>query len=188
MKPSFVVAAILVVSAAHGAAAQTFVNPFLDTTLTTPSASSSRTTPGVGLAFGKLRTAGLETEFAYHPELLDTAALAKSRVITFAENLTIGPMLGRVRPYGTIGAGDLLLNITGAKSVVVPDPESLSKNYFTLNYGGGAMAFIAPRLGLRGDLRYFRAYGLKLEDFGTTGLSFDRFDFWRASVGIVARF
>jgi hypothetical protein len=38
------------------------------------------------------------------------------------------------------------------------------------------------------DLRYFRAYGFKLTDLQTAGLALDRFDFWRASIGLAAKF
>lgn len=50
------------------------------------------------------------------------------------------------------------------------------------------MAFFTPHLGVRGDLRYFRAYGIKVTDLQNAGLSWDRFDFWRASIGLAAKF
>src|SRR5258706_10723744 len=192
VKPSaFVAAVFLVVAGARGAAAQIFVNPFVDTTLSAPSTSGSRSQPGFGIAIGNVGTiVGFETEFAYHPELFDNAAnaLAKSHVLTLAQNILVGPTIGRVKPYGAAGAGDLYLNVTRLSSVAIPSPESISTNYFTVNVGGGLMGFVTAHLGVRADLRYYRAYGFKLTDLQTAGLALDRFDFWRAGVGVVAKF
>jgi opacity protein-like surface antigen len=192
VKPSaFVAAVLLVLAGARGAAAQIFVNPFVDTTLSAPSTSGSRSQPGFGIAIGNVGTVvGFETEFSYHPELFDNAAnaLAKSHVLTLAQNILVGPTIGRVKPYGAAGAGDLYLNVTRLSSVVIPSPESISTNYFTVNVGGGVMGFVTAHLGVRADLRYYRAYGFKLTDLQTAGLALDRFDFWRAGVGVVAKF
>lgn len=49
MKPFIVVATLLVVTAPRGAAAQAFVSPFVDTTLSSPSASGGATQPGLGI-------------------------------------------------------------------------------------------------------------------------------------------
>jgi len=78
--------------------------------------------------------------------------------------------------------------VTGISSVVVPNPESISNNYFTFNYGGGVMGFFTDHFGVRGDLRYYRAFGIKIEDLENAGLQLDKFNFWRASFGIVAKF
>jgi opacity protein-like surface antigen len=191
VKPSVLVAAVfLVVSGARGAAAQIFVNPFVDTTLSSPT-GGGRSQPGFGIAIGNVGTVvGFETELAYHPELFDNTAnaLAKSHVLTLAQNILVGPTIGRVKPYGAAGLGDLYLDITRISSAVIPNPESISTNYFTVNVGGGVMGFLTAHLGVRADLRYYRAYGFKLTDLQTAGLALDRFDFWRAGVGVVAKF
>jgi hypothetical protein len=191
MRASTIVATILFVSVSHGASAQVFVSPFVDTTLSSPSATGSSSKPGFGIALGNIgKIIGGETEIGYQPEVIDNTAnaLAKSRVITFAGNVLVGPTIGRVKAYGAVGAGDLFLNVTKLSSLVVPDPGSISNNYFTFNVGGGVMGFFTPHLGVRGDLRYFRAYGFKISDLQTAGLALDRFDFWRASVGFAAKF
>jgi len=77
----------LVLLAAHDAAAQGFIVPFVGTTLTSPSPKSDSTKPGYGVAFGGMgRIVGAETEIAYYPEVIDNApnAIAKSRVISFS--------------------------------------------------------------------------------------------------------
>ena len=181
----------LLFCAASDAAAQGFINPFVGTTLSSPSPDGSHSKAGFGLAFGKVGTAvSSEAEIAYYPELLDNTgnALAKNHVLTFSGNLLVGPHIGRVKVYGAAGAGDLLLNVTSLKSVVTPNPESLSSNYFAVNAGGGMMGFVSGHFGIRGDLRYYRAFGINVSDLESAGLTLDHFDFWRANVGLVATF
>jgi hypothetical protein len=191
MKARILIATFLFVSASHGASAQVFVSPFVDTTLSSPSATGGSSKPGFGIALGNVgRIVGGETEIGYQPEVIDNSAnaLAKSRVITFAGNVLIGPTIGRVKAYGAVGAGDLHLNVTRLSTLAIPNAESISTNYFTVNAGGGVMGFFTPHMGVRADLRYFRAYGFNIADLQTAGLALDRFDFWRASVGFVAKF
>jgi opacity protein-like surface antigen len=187
----FLGGALLVLFAACDAAAQGFVSPFVGTTLTSPTSTGSSTKPGFGVAFGGLgKVVGGETELAYFPEIIDNSAnaIAKSRVMTFSGGTLIGPTVGRVKPYVAIGAGDLFLNVTKLSNVVVPNPESISKNYFTFNAGGGVFGFFTEHLGVRGDLRYTRAFGIKITDLENGGLALDHFNFWRASFGLAAKF
>jgi len=183
--------ALLLLCLARDGAAQAFINPFVGVTLTSPSASGSSSKRGFGVAFGRVgRIVGFESEIAYYPEVLENTAnnLAKNKVITFSGDTLIGPTIGPVKPYGAFGLGNLYLNVTSVSSVVVPNPESISTNYFTFNAGGGVMGFFGAHLGVRGDLRYYRALGFKFTDVEGAGLALDRFDFWRASIGLAAKF
>ena len=188
---SIVFATLVFLSAAHSASAQFFVNPFVDTTLSSPSATGSHSKAGVGIALGNVGTIiGGETEIGYQPEVIDNTAnaLAKSRVVTFSGSMLIGPTIGPVKAYGAVGVGDLYLDVTRLSTLVIPNPASISTNYFTVNVGGGVMGFFTTHLGVRADLRYFRAYGFKITDLETAGLALDRFDFWRANIGLTAKF
>jgi len=191
MKTLIACAALVIVSAAHDAAAQGFVNPFVDTTLSSPTATGSSSKAGLGISFGNIgKIVGFETEIGYQPEVIDNTAngLAKSRVVIFSGDILVGPTIGRFKAYGAAGAGNLNLNVTRLSSLVIPNPESISNNYFTYNVGGGVMGFFTDHLGIRGDLRYFRAYGFNIADLEGAGLTLDRFDFWRAGIGFVAKF
>ncbi len=188
---TIIASALLLLCLARDGAAQGFINPFVGTTLTSPSTRGSRSKPGFGVAFGSAGTiVGVESEIAYYPEVLDKSAnnLAKSKVITFSGNTLIGPTIGPVKVYGAFGFGDLYLNVTGVSSIVIPNPQSISTNYFTFNYGAGVMGFLTTHLGVRGDLRHYRAFGFKLADVQGAGLALDRFDFWRANIGVMATF
>ena len=186
-----ILVAVGAVSLPRAAAAQAFINPFVGTTLTSPTAGGGSSKAGFGVALGGLGTiVGGETEFAYYPEVLDNTvnALSKNKVITISGNMLIGPTIGPVKVYGAVGVGDLYLNVTSLKSVVIPNPTSISTNYFTFDAGGGVVGFFSSHFGIRGDLRYYRAYGLKLADFQGTQLQLDKFDFWRANIGLAVKF
>jgi hypothetical protein len=183
---------LLTFSAVHTAEAQGFlINPFLNTTLTSPSGSGGHTKRGYGVAFGTNgKIFGFETEIAYHPEIIDTTlnTTAKSKVLTFSEDVVIGPTIGRVKGYGAIGAGDLHLNVSSLSKLASVDENSLSSNYFTINFGGGAIGYVTKNLGIRGDLRYLRAYGIDFAALEAENFSLNHFDFWRLNIGLVAKF
>ena len=184
-------AAAILASLPRVAAAQGFINPFIGTTLTSPTPNNGSSKPGFGVALGMLGTiVGAETEVAYYPEVLDNATngLNKNKVITFSGNTLIGPTIGPVKVYGAVGLGDLYLNVTSLQSVVVPNPTSISTNYFTLNVGGGVAGFFSSHVGVRGDLRYYRAFGFKVEDLQNPQLALDKFDFWRGNIGVAFKF
>jgi hypothetical protein len=182
----------LLVAAGGSASAQVFINPYVDTTLDAPSATGNSSRAGFGVSFGNVgRIVGFETDLAYQPEIIDNTAnaLAKSRVLVFTGNVLVGPTIGKVKPYGAVGAGNLNLNVTSLSTVVVPNPTSFSNNYLTVNFGGGVMGFFNEHIGMRGDLRYFRAYGFDVNDFeGAGALALDQFSFWRANIGLAVKF
>jgi len=185
------VTVVLAGLAPRSASAQIFINPYVDTTLDSPSPTGNGTRAGFGVSFGNAgKIVGFETDLAYQPELVDSTAnrLAKSRVIVFSGNVLVGPTIGRIKPYGAVGAGNLNLNVTSLSSLVVPNPASVSNNYLTINFGGGVMGYFSDHLGVRGDLRYFRAYGFDASAFENAGLTFNQFTFWRANVGLAIRF
>jgi hypothetical protein len=186
--PLLMVLSLLV--APSTASAQGFINVFAATTVTSPTKTGSSTKPGFGIALGSAgKLIGAETEIVYFPELLDNSAnaLSQNKVVTFSANTLIGPKIGAVKVYGAIGAGDLYLNVTSAKSLVLPDPKSISNNYFTFNAGGGVIAFLG-HFGVRGDVRYYRAFGLKAADIEAGTLTLDNFNFWRLAGGVVLKF
>src|SRR5204863_1488325 len=99
----FLAAALLVIFAAADTSAQGFLNPFIATTLSSPTDAGSSTKPGFGISFGSLgNVVGGETEITYFPELIDNSAnaIAKNKVFTISGDTLIGPTIGRrVKPY-----------------------------------------------------------------------------------------
>jgi opacity protein-like surface antigen len=179
--------AVLLLAPRDAAAQSFFISPFIDTTLSSPSTSGGHSKAGFGVSLGTLgKFIGSETEIAYHPQILDNSAngLGKSHVLTFSQNMVIGPTIGAVKPYFTVGGGDLHLNVSSVSSLTTATPEGISNNYFTLNLGGGAAYFVRKGIGVRGDLRYFKAYGFDFKDIEASGgLKFNKFTFWRLGFG-----
>jgi opacity protein-like surface antigen len=124
---------------------------------------------------------GAELDFGYSPNFFgEESVFGNNNVLTLMGNLIVGIPLGGsagpgVRPYVTAGAGLLRSKI----DVLAID---ISDNDFGINAGGGVMLYFGDRLGVRGDLRYFRAGWGDFEFF-----DFEKVDFWRASVGLVVR-
>ena len=124
---------------------------------------------------------GGEIDFGYSPSFFgEENVFGNNNVVTFMGNLIVGLPLGgtqgpSVRPYVTAGGGLIRSKI----DVLSTD---ISSNDFGINAGGGVMLFFGDRLGVRGDLRYFRTGWGDFEFF-----DFESVDFWRASVGLVLR-
>jgi opacity protein-like surface antigen len=86
------------------------------------------------------------------------------------------------RPYGTAGLGVVHAWTSGARSSAEPDRN---QNDFGLNLGGGVMYSLTRRVGLRGDLRYFRAFAAENK---SNGVYFEDYGFWRATLGVTLAF
>jgi opacity protein-like surface antigen len=125
---------------------------------------------------------GGEFDFGYSPNFFgDENVFGSNNVLTVVGNLVLGIPLGGsrgfgFRPYGTVGVG-----LIRAKGEDIFEPDA-SSNEFGINAGGGAFLFFGDHVGMRGDLRYFRAGFDDLNFFNT-----DKVDFWRASIGVTFR-
>lgn len=117
---------------------------------------------------------------------------SNSSVLSFMGNALIGlPIAGqhrdRVRPYVSIGAGLMQMHVES------PVERSFFKTTTWepgMNVGGGGVAFITNRIGVRGDVRYIRSFRDQPPSW-TTGIDFDvapgNFDFFRATFGLTVR-
>ena len=79
------------------------------------------------------------------------------------------------RPYGAVGLG-VLRSWTNE-----PDRH---QNDIALNAGGGLMYSLGKHVGLRGDVRYFRA----LVDGSESGVYSESYGFWRVTLGVAFGF
>jgi hypothetical protein len=132
---------------------------------------------------------GFEVDFGFSPNFFaDTSGdgdfeFGDSNVTTIMGNvlLSAGPGSG-IRPYGSAGLGLIRANITSATGLF----NDLATNDLGVNIGGGLNAQFSDRVGLRGDLRYFRSLQDNQAD-NDLDLSLGSFDFWRGSVGLTFR-
>ena len=124
---------------------------------------------------------GGEFDLGYSPNFFgEENQFGSNNVLTVVGNLVLGIPLGGskgfgFRPYGTVGLG-----LIRAKADILA--AEVSSNEFGINAGGGAFLFFGDHVGMRGDLRYFRA-GFDNLDI----LNVDSVDFWRASIGVTFR-
>jgi opacity protein-like surface antigen len=85
------------------------------------------------------------------------AGFGSSNVTRFMVNAIVGAPVGGTtgggfRPYFSGGLGLLQTNVEDAESLF-----EVNNSEFGFNLGGGAMGFVSDHVGLRGDIRYFRA-------------------------------
>jgi len=178
--------------AAAPAMAQTtggLATPFIGVVTDAPS-DENRTVYGGAIGFTG-PVVGFELDLGYAPNFFefedDFGELGSSgSVSTVMGNLLIGAPLGRMRPYGTVGAGLMRSNLE-----LFDFFDDLSRNDFGINYGGGLMIFFSDNVGIRGDIRQFRS--LRNEDldddFPEPGdFELGDFTFWRATAGVTFRF
>jgi opacity protein-like surface antigen len=166
------------------AEAQTFLTPYVGATF-------AEDAPDTQLSFGGSLTfmgdvAGFEVDLGYTPDFFDQSSdfelVGDSNVTTLMGNLIIGPWAGPVRPYGAVGIGLLRTSIDETDLF-----DNLSTNDMAFNVGFGVIGMMSDRVGLRGDVRYFRSLQ-DPEDDDDFDVSVGNFDFWRATAGVTFRF
>ena len=139
---------------------------------------------------------GFEVDFGSTPNFFETTTgdddfdFGDSNVTTLMGNLVIGAPIGGtsgpgVRPYGSGGIGLLRTNISGGDFF-----DDLNSNELGVNVGGGAHVFFNDNVGIRADIRYFRALQQDNDDDDEffDDLAFEDFDFWRGTIGVTFRF
>jgi opacity protein-like surface antigen len=86
----------------------------------------------------------------------------------------------RWRPYGTAGLG-----VIRAWLDSTVDQLDTDQNNLAFNVVGGVMYSLRKHVGLRGDLRYFRAL---VDEDKREGVFFRDYGFWRTTVGVTLEF
>jgi opacity protein-like surface antigen len=149
----------------------------------------NQVTFGGSAAFMGAGVFGAEVDFNYTPEFIqDTVATPDVRQASLMGNLIVGIPIGdanqggQLRPYVLGGVG--LMRTSADASQLF---DRFSSNDFAVNFGGGVMAFFSEHVGLRADVRYYRAL---TDDEPGSGVDFDLsdFDFWKWDVGASFRF
>ena len=128
------------------------------------------------------RVFGIEAEFAYAPDFFGDAPGLSSNVLTAMTHVMLVPKMGPVRPYVLAGLGLIKTHVELTTASVF----TTNDNNLGWDVGGGVMGFIGDHVGLRADLRHFRA----LQDLTALGftLTGSKLNYARASVGLVLKF
>lgn len=168
------------------ARADVLLTPFLGVTFggDTP---DQQVNYGLSAAFLGSGMFGLEVDAALTPNFFgagDLVDLEDSNVSTVMVNLMLAApaQTPGIRPYASAGAG-----IVHARATSVDNVFDLNENNFGVNVGGGVIGQLNDRVGVRGDLRYFRS--IQDSDAGDDiDLDLGGFNFWRATLGVTFRF
>jgi len=153
-------------------------------------------TYGASLGWMGAGIVGFEFDFGYSPNYFETLAdtddeftfADDSNVTTLMFNVLVGAPIGGqsgpgIRPYGVAGLG---LIRTQAESV--SNFFEIDSNDWGMNLGAGVLGFFGDDIGIRGDVRYFRAFEGGGDDDEFPDFELADFDFWRATVGVTFRF
>jgi opacity protein-like surface antigen len=143
---------------------------------------------GVAVGFwGKGMLSG-ELDFCYNPEFFGPKdeLESDSNLLTLTASFVINPSIDigsqRIRPYFLIGGG--LMRATIDEFAVLGKSTT---NKGVVNLGGGVQYYFHPRVGVRGDLRYFRGVGSTDEDEDGWGW-IPNWNYFRATAGVAFTF
>jgi opacity protein-like surface antigen len=148
-----------------------------------------RMTFGASLGWMGDKPVGFEFDFGFSPNFFENTAggadfaFGDSNVTTAMANVVIGAPSGRVRPYASGGVGIIRTRIDDAEDFF----DDVSTNDLGFNVGGGVSGFFSDKVGVRGDVRYFRSLQDNEPD-GEFDLAVGDFRFWRGTVGLIFRF
>ncbi len=148
---------------------------------------------GASLGYMGAGIIGFEVDFGYSPNFFEHTTgsgnfeFGDSNLTTLMGNLLIGVPIGGqhgvgFRPYAVGGVGIIKSSIGGADDLFNVDSTDLG-----INVGAGAMFFFSDKVGLRGDVRYFRSLQ-DVEPIDDFNIGLADFHFWRGTVGVTIRF
>jgi len=140
---------------------------------------------------------GFEIDFGWSPNFFEDTAgdrnfdFGDSNVTTLMTNVLFSAPLGSpIRPYLSTGLGLMRANVSGGQGLF----NDLSTNDLGFNIGGGLNGQFTDNVGIRGDIRYFRGLEQRNDDdpaedddFFDEDFGFERFNFWRGTVGLTFR-
>ncbi|MDQ3070682.1 MAG: porin family protein [Acidobacteriota bacterium] len=194
MKKFVVIAALALLATPAAASAEWIFTPFIGASFAAGTDNNdfdtvvdgSKMTYGGTVTYLGAGVLGFEVDFGYAPEYFegdddDVDFVDSSNYTSLMANVVLSSPRGAFRPYGTAGVGILKTFVDD-----VDDAFDVDRNGLGFNVGGGVMAFFNDRIGVRGDLRYFRQIA-KGND-GQEDYDLGAFRFWRGTVGASFRF
>jgi hypothetical protein len=148
---------------------------------------------GASLSWMGAGALGFEVDFGYSPNFFENTTgdadfqFGDSNVTTLMANVKVGAPFGGqsgggIRPYASGGVGLIKTRIGDAG-----DLFELNSTDWGVNVGAGVAGFFSDKIGLQGDVRYFRSLQDNEPD-GEADLALGSFNFWRGTVGVVFRF
>ena len=136
---------------------------------------------GLGLGYMSDSALGFEIDLGYSPDFFggEETILPENNLATLMGNLVLNAPIGESGRVYLSGGGGLLRTRVNDTN----DFFDVDRNDFGVNAGVGIVFPLGERLGLRGDIRYFRNIGDPEPD-DEFDLDFGSFDFWRGTAGL----
>jgi hypothetical protein len=141
----------------------------------------SKASYGGTLTFAGEGLVGFAVDFAYTPDFLGTTGLGNNNATTLMGNLVLMTHPSRTRIYGSGGLGLMKTRVEDVDGFFEVDSNELG-----INVGGG-FVFVPDRIGIQGDIRYFRQL-TDPEPDDEFDVDLGDLDYWRVSAGVVFRF
>jgi opacity protein-like surface antigen len=153
-----------------------------------------RGTYGASLAWMGAGIAGFEIDFGYTPNFFELTEgdgdfdYGDNNLTTLMANLTLGAPIGGqsgigLRPYASGGVGIIRTRVDNPG-----DLFEVNSNNWGFNAGAGVAGFFSDNVGIRGDVRYFRAFDDIEDDDDDLDITLGDLRFWRGTVGVTFRF
>lgn len=183
-KAALILVGALAAAGASQASAETILTPFGGAVFG-GDAQKSHGVYGGSLMFTPPTGLGFEIDFGYAPDFFEDnlGLVPESNLTTLMGNLTFSGAMGeKSRIYVSAGGGLLKSSVDDAD-----DFFDVSRNDFGVNAGGGIIVGISDKVGLRGDIRYFRNIGDDEPD-NEFDIDFGSFRYWRGTGGIAFTF
>lgn len=180
-----------VVLAPIEARADWFVHPFIGGAFGGGVAEAPKV--DYGLSGGWMgKAVGFEVDVSHRPDFFKVSDLPdvlfrESSVTSVMFNglyaVPFGQVGRRLRPYAAGGVGWLRSRIGGDDDFIRGNDGNVG-----FNVGGGIFSDLTDRVGLRGDLRYFRDLQQRTGQSEFFNMADDKLDFWRLTGGVTFRF
>jgi Outer membrane protein beta-barrel domain len=162
--------------------AETAITPFAGVAFGGRTEESTLSYGGAISFYGDGAGLGFEVDVGYTPDFFADIGLRDNNVTTLTGNLLFVGGGGSVRFYLAGGVGLLKTRVSDVDGFFDVD-----SNDFGFDVGGGLEFGLGDRLGLRADLRYFRAL-TDPEPDDEFDIDLADLDFYRATGGLSIRF
>ena len=151
---------------------------------------------GASLAYMGAGAFGFELDLGYTPNFFQSTEgsgdfdYGDNNLTTLMANVIVGIPIGGtsgtgIRPYAAGGIGIMRSHIGDAEDLL----GDLDTSDLGFNLGGGVSGFFTDKVGLRGDIRYFRQLReSSVDEDDVLGVTVGDLKFWRGSLGVVFRF
>lgn len=148
--------------------------------------ADGHTSFGLGLGYFGDGLLGFEVDFTHTPDFFgDSEGLVPDNSLTtLMGNLALsGRFASNSRLYVSGGVGLMRANVDSVGGLF----DDVGDEDLGVDVGAGLIFGVGDKIGLRGDVRYFRNLTGDEDDI-ILGVDFGEFDYWRAAGGLALRF